>query len=94
MCTLLTYKQVKKIGEDAKVAVRNVRREGNELLKKAGSNNIAMRFNSTTMKLLNGTGIEVNGAGQFDSTVDIDDDLTIGTDKFFVDVLLSIINVV
>ena len=27
-------KQVKKIGEDAKVAVRNVRREGNDLLKK------------------------------------------------------------
>ena len=56
------------------------------MLQKAGSNNIAMRFNSTTMKLINGTGIEVNGAGQFDSTVDIDDDLTIGTDKFFVDV--------
>ena len=42
------------------------------MLKKAGANNIAMRFNSTTMKLLNGTGIEVNGAAQFDSTVDID----------------------
>ena len=27
-------KQVKKIGEDAKIAVRNVRREGNDLLKK------------------------------------------------------------
>lgn len=56
------------------------------MLQKAGSNNIAMRFTSTTMKLINSTGIEVNGAGQFDSTVDIDDDLTIGTDKFFVDV--------
>ena len=27
-------KQIKKIGEDAKIAVRNVRREGNDLLKK------------------------------------------------------------
>ena len=27
-------KQVKKIGEDTKIAVRNVRREGNDLLKK------------------------------------------------------------
>ena len=27
-------KQVKKIGEDSKIAVRNVRREGNDLLKK------------------------------------------------------------
>ena len=26
-------KQVKKIGEDAKIAIRNVRREGNDLLK-------------------------------------------------------------
>tara|TARA_B100000287_G_scaffold209660_1_gene197847 strand:- start:490 stop:2685 length:2196 start_codon:yes stop_codon:yes gene_type:complete len=55
------------------------------MLKKAGANNIAMRFTSTTMKLLNSTGIEVNGAGQFDSTVDIDGNLTINTDKFFVD---------
>jgi hypothetical protein len=47
------------------------------MLQKAGSNNIAMRFNSTTMKLLNGTGIEVNGAAQFDSTVDIDGNTTI-----------------
>ena len=56
------------------------------MLKKAGANNIAMRFNSTTMKLLNGTGIEVNGAGQFDSTVNIDGDLTVDTDTLVVDV--------
>jgi hypothetical protein len=55
------------------------------MLKKAGANNIAMRFNSTTMKLLNGTGIEVNGAGQFDSTVDIDGDLTVDSGALFVD---------
>ena len=47
------------------------------MLKKAGSNNIAMRFTSTTMKLINSTGIEVNGAAQFDSTVDIAGDTTI-----------------
>ena len=56
------------------------------MLQKAGSNNIAMRFNSTTMKLINGTGIEVNGSGQFDSTVTIDGDLTVDTDTLFVDV--------
>ena len=56
------------------------------MLQKAGSNNIAMRFNSTTMKLINGTGIEVNGAGQFDSTVTIADDLTVDTNTLFVDV--------
>ena len=55
------------------------------MLKKAGANNIAMRFNSTTMKLLNGTGIEVNGAGQFDSTVDIDGNLTVDSGALFVD---------
>ena len=31
------------------------------MLKKAGANNIAMRFTSTDMKLINGTGLEVDG---------------------------------
>tara|TARA_Y100000004_G_scaffold168038_1_gene201090 strand:+ start:14746 stop:16977 length:2232 start_codon:yes stop_codon:yes gene_type:complete len=38
------------------------------MLKKAGANNIAMRFTSTDMKLINGTGLEVDG----DVTVDTD----------------------
>lgn len=38
-------------------------------VKKAGSNNIALRLNSTELKLLNGTTLDVDGAGTFAGSV-------------------------
>ena len=40
------------------------------MLRKAGSNNIAARFTSTDLKLINGTGLEVAGNISCDGTVD------------------------